>query len=145
MTPHKIVVPLDGSPAALRALEQAIAFLAGCADGEIILVHVQSYGRIDPVGASNFMPPEAIDDAAMHQSQQALAAAIDRCTSSGVTFQSLARMGETAHVITDVTKETGADQIVMGTRGLGSIQSLVLGSVATKVVHLTNIPVTLVK
>jgi nucleotide-binding universal stress UspA family protein len=33
----------------------------------------------------------------------------------------------------------------MGTRGMGAIGNLVLGSVATKVIHLTEVPVTLVK
>ena len=35
--------------------------------------------------------------------------------------------------------------IVMGTRGMGAIANLLLGSVAAKVVHLANVPVTLVK
>jgi nucleotide-binding universal stress UspA family protein len=35
--------------------------------------------------------------------------------------------------------------VVMGTRGTTAISNLVIGSVATKVIHLTTIPVTLVK
>jgi len=35
--------------------------------------------------------------------------------------------------------------IVMGTRGMGTVANLVLGSVATKVIHLSHIPVILVK
>jgi len=35
--------------------------------------------------------------------------------------------------------------IVMGSRGLGSFEGLLLGSVATRVIHLTELPVTLVK
>ena len=37
------------------------------------------------------------------------------------------------------------NQILMGTRGLGSVSSLLLGSVATKVIHLTDVPLLLVK
>jgi nucleotide-binding universal stress UspA family protein len=42
------------------------------------------------------------------------------------------------------------DQIIMGTRGLGAggvaaISGLLLGSIATKVLHLVDVPVTLVK
>jgi nucleotide-binding universal stress UspA family protein len=33
----------------------------------------------------------------------------------------------------------------MGTRGLGPIANLVIGSVATKVIHLVEVPVTLIK
>ena len=42
-------------------------------------------------------------------------------------------------------EELGCDEIIMGTRGMGAIGNLVMGSVATKVVHLAGIPVTLVK
>ena len=35
--------------------------------------------------------------------------------------------------------------VVMGTRGRGAIHNMVLGSVATKVLHLVAVPVTLVK
>ena len=145
MSSQKILVPLDGSPAALRALDHAIACLSGRTEGEIILLHVQSYSRIDPVGASEIMPPEAVDDAARQQSTRALGAAVERCTASRIPFQSLARTGDPAHVIAAVATETGAAQIIMGTRGLGAIQGLILGSIATKVVHLTPLPVTLVK
>jgi len=41
--------------------------------------------------------------------------------------------------------ESGCTQVVMGTRGLGKIANLVLGSVASRVLHLINVPLTLVK
>ena len=50
-----------------------------------------------------------------------------------------------AETIDRIARETMADQIVMGTRGLGRLRGLLLGSVATPVVHLADIPVTLVK
>jgi nucleotide-binding universal stress UspA family protein len=55
------------------------------------------------------------------------------------------RIGSSGQAIAEYANELRCDQIVMGTRGLGSIGSLVLGSVATQVVHLTEHPVTLVK
>jgi nucleotide-binding universal stress UspA family protein len=47
--------------------------------------------------------------------------------------------------IARVAGEARCDQIVMGTRGLGALAGLALGSVATKVLHLVEIPVTLVR
>lgn len=44
-----------------------------------------------------------------------------------------------------MAKSEGVDVIVMGTRGMGALGNLALGSTATKVVHLADVPVTLVK
>ncbi|MFN0298876.1 MAG: universal stress protein [Burkholderiales bacterium] len=53
--------------------------------------------------------------------------------------------GDPASEIATVAGNQHATEIVMGTRGLGGIATLMLGSVATRVVHLVAIPVTLVK
>ena len=50
-----------------------------------------------------------------------------------------------AKTIAEVAREEVVNQIVMGTRGLGGIQGLLLGSVATQVIHLAEVPVTLIK
>lgn len=56
-----------------------------------------------------------------------------------------AEIGAAAETIDRVVRELGADQLVTGTRGLGSLGNLFLGSVAAKVVQLADVPVTLVK
>jgi nucleotide-binding universal stress UspA family protein len=53
-------------------------------------------------------------------------------------------VGDIAPSIVRRAHELGWDFIVMGTRGKGSVRNLVLGSVATKVVQMTDIPVMLV-
>ncbi len=57
----------------------------------------------------------------------------------------MSRSRHVAESVTQTANEEGANYIVMGTRGLGGVESLLLGSVATQVIHLTTIPVTLVK
>lgn len=52
---------------------------------------------------------------------------------------------EPAEAIVRLARERSCGMIVMGTRGMGAIASLVLGSVALKVIHLAEVPVTLVK
>jgi len=50
-----------------------------------------------------------------------------------------------AETIAEFAVSCGCDQIVMGTRGMGSLEGLLLGSITTKVLHLVRVPVTLVK
>lgn len=55
------------------------------------------------------------------------------------------RIGDPAGEIAAQVHEKGLDGVIMGTRGMGQIASLMIGSVATRVVHLVPVPVTLVK
>jgi nucleotide-binding universal stress UspA family protein len=54
-------------------------------------------------------------------------------------------VGDAGEVIAHFVNELKIDQVVMGTRGMGSVANMVLGSVATKVLHLVKVPVLLVK
>jgi nucleotide-binding universal stress UspA family protein len=62
-----------------------------------------------------------------------------------IAFKSIARAGPVAVTIAQVAREESVGQIVMGTRGLGGFQGLLLGSVATQVIHLAEVPITLIK
>lgn len=68
-----------------------------------------------------------------------------RLESTGIAFEAHVRTGNPAEVITDFSREYHCDLIVMGTRGMGAIKNLLLGSVASKVIHLTEKPLLLVK
>jgi nucleotide-binding universal stress UspA family protein len=49
--------------------------------------------------------------------------------------------GGAAHVIADIAKERGADLIVAGTRGLGPVSRLLIGSVTHCLVQIAPCPV----
>ena len=55
------------------------------------------------------------------------------------------QFGDPAQLITEAAKTHGCAHIVMGTRGLGGIEALVLGSTAYKTIHRTGAAVTVVK
>jgi hypothetical protein len=63
---------------------------------------------------------------------------------AGVPYVHHISVGDPAEVIAEFAKQKGCDQIVMGTRGLGAT-GLLLGSVTTKLIHLSDVPVLLVK
>jgi nucleotide-binding universal stress UspA family protein len=54
-------------------------------------------------------------------------------------------VGEAASAIAQAVSEHQCDHVVMGTRGMGGVRNMLLGSVATKVLHAVDVPVTLVK
>lgn len=138
-----ILVPFDGSEPALRALEHA-AKLAKTGDKPaIIVLNVQA-----PM--PSFWPEKLVTEDMLREHYAAegaktLAAAERLLREAGVPSRSAVRSGLAGATIAEFAREERVDGIVMGTRGMGAVGGLVLGSVATRVVHLAEVPVTLVK
>jgi nucleotide-binding universal stress UspA family protein len=138
----RILVPVDGSAPSLRAVKHALALVDG---GEIILVNVQSR---DTLGTSDFAAVVTVEEdrrLAERRSRQALRRAIRLCRDAGVRFAARAEIGPVAETIAALARREGADQIVIGSRGLKGLRRLLLGSVATRVAELARVPVTIVK
>ena len=66
-------------------------------------------------------------------------------TRAGIAHELHVLSGDPASNIARAARERGCRLIVMGSRGLGPLASAALGSVAAKVLHLADVPVTLVK
>jgi len=145
MAPSKILIPVDGSPASLRAVDFAIEMVAQQPNTSLVLLHVQHIPAINLAGAAEAMDASGLPEAAARASDQALKDAIGKSEGANVAFEALARTGHTAEAIAQVAREEDIDHIVMGTRGLGGIEGLLLGSVATQVIHLAKVPITLIK
>jgi nucleotide-binding universal stress UspA family protein len=131
-----ILVPVDGSPASLRALDYAIAHYP---EASFVLLTVQNVEIASELMYSDWQ--ELLEQAAA----KALKEATAKSEAASVRFETFLRMGAIAETIAQVAREKSIDHIVMGARGLGSIQGLLLGSVATKVIHLAEVPITLIK
>jgi nucleotide-binding universal stress UspA family protein len=141
---RKLLVPIDGSESSLRALDHAIE-LARAGDAvELDLLHVNPdpivYGEIQV-----YVPMERMLELQRKQGEAVLAPAADKARSAGVPCRVEMERGDTAAAIVSRADALGCVGIVMGTRGMSAIGNFLLGSVATKVVHLANVPVTLVK
>ena len=145
MTVLKVLTPVDGSPASLRAVDFALEMLSREPGGSLVLLNVQNAGDVDPFGVAAMAPPDWFQDVASKASTNALNSALGKCKAANISFKPIARTGQVAKTIAEVAREEGVNQIVMGTRGLGGIQGLLLGSVATQVIHLAEVPVTLIK
>jgi nucleotide-binding universal stress UspA family protein len=141
----KILIPVDGSPASLRAVDFAIEMVAQDPSTSLVLLHVQNTRAIELAGASEAMDTEWLREAGSRASAKALKDAIGKCEHAGVASEALVRTGQIAEAVGQVAREENVKHIVMGTRGLGGIQGLLLGSVAMQVVHLAEVPITLIK
>lgn len=64
---------------------------------------------------------------------------------AGISYTVQCRVGAAAGQIAEQVHESDCDSVVMGTRGMGLIANVLIGSVASRVVHLVHVPVTLVK
>jgi nucleotide-binding universal stress UspA family protein len=140
---HRPLVPIDGSASAMRALDHAIAELAGRAEAQVHLLNVQT----PPVHAypGKLVPPDLIAQELRREATALLDRALAVATSAGVVAECHVRIGHPADEIAGCATEQGCDAIVMGTRGMGAVGGLLLGSVATRVVQAARVPVTLVK
>lgn len=135
-----LLVPVDGSPIALRAVEYA-ASIAKRASADVWVINVQL-----PVRAEEKDIDRAeIERYLQSQGQPILDAATAILRNQGVPHQARVAIGEIAQTIVGTAQEVRAQQIVMGSRGMSALAGLVLGSNATKVIHLTQVPVTIVK
>ena len=141
----KFLVPVDGSAASGRAIEQLVALLPSYKENpEIHLLNVQA---ALPIGGrvTSFIGQDQIAQYHQEEGLAALAPARQKLDAAGVAYQHHIGVGEVTEVITRYVKDKGCDQIVMGTRGMSGVSSIVLGSVANKVIHASSVPVLLLK
>jgi nucleotide-binding universal stress UspA family protein len=139
----KVLVPVDGSENSLHAVDLVIKSIAEGRQLEVHLLNVQP--QIVSGHARMYLRKDLIDEYYSEEAQKALQAATDRLDKAGVPYTATHQVGNAPEAIAKYVKTKGCGQVVMGSRGLGSVQSMMLGSVATKVLHLVDVPVTLVK
>ena len=140
----KILIPVDGSDMSRRAIELAARMGREGTAPEAILLNVRPQpeirGEISPLDYA------AIERAQSEAQQRVLARALEHAQRAGIQSASIqATQGFPADDIVRMAREKGVDHIVMGTHGRGVAGSILMGSVAQRVVHLSPMPVTLVK
>ena len=140
---QKLLIPIDGSQGALNAARYMIKRHKNGESLEILLLNVQT-----PIVSGNvrlFVSQEMIHNYQDSESQKALHDAKALFDENGIAYKASVLVGHYASAIADFARDQSCDGIVMGTRGMGPLKNLVLGSVALQVIHLSDLPVTLVK
>lgn len=140
-----LLVPVDGSEPALRALTWAIEQSKDRVDARIAVINVQNLALLDLGDAAAIMPPGWEMTAMEAASKKVLDEAVAHARRHGSEVIAKGARGAVGEAIVSFCQDIGASQIIMGTRGLGGVRGLLTGSVAFHVVHLSHVPVTLVK
>ena len=140
----KLLVATDGSDHANRVIDHVIKQAGRCAEPvEVHLLNVQL--PLAGVNIKLFISREDLNAYYHDEGMAALKSGREKLDAAGIKNEFHIGVGDPAQVIVQYAEDKQCEQIVMGTRGLGTVSNLVLGSVATKVIHLAKVPVLLVK
>ena len=136
-----IVIAVDGSENALEAVRHAFKL---CSANAQIRLHLLNVQPPLPLAVSKFVNHHVIRAFHQEEGQKSLTAARALLDQEKIPYEWYIAVGDVADSIVSYAKDKRCEQILMGTRGLSSLSSLLLGSVATRVLHLAEVPVTLI-
>ena len=140
-----IVFATDGSPSAAKASETAIE-LARTSGAKLTVVFV-----IDPypymsLGEGTGDAFQAYMNAAYAASAKVTEDLVEQAQKAGVTMEkSVIEGADVASAIVMVAEQQGGDLVVVGSHGRTGIQKFILGSVASKVLTMSKVPVLIVR
>ena len=137
----KILVAVDGSKPSLKAVQLLIHhcdWYREFPQVELVTVHL-------PVPRVAKLPKDQLERYYVEEGQAMLAPAKRKLDAAGVRYTAHVLVGPVAEAIVKHAKDKRCDLIYIGTRGMTELGKALLGSTATKVLHISEIPVLLVK
>ncbi len=141
---HSILVAIDGSEHAQRALSEAID-LAQLSNARLTVMTVQQQPSTLLVGGPVVPPVDmrSLDEAMRQEHEQLLESAIEQVPQD-VSVVKMLVQGSPASAIIAQARKDGNDLIVLGSRGRGEVASMLLGSVSHQVLQRSAVPVLVV-
>lgn len=141
--PQVIVVAIDGSDQSQRAADLAAA-LARAHTSRLVMITV-----VRPPegwwGVTGQPPsPEALSEALVEGQQEILRQAENRTNLAGIEYGTAEELGDPTSVILAACERESADLLVVGRRGAGLVERVVMGSVADRLAHHSPVPILIV-
>lgn len=144
----KILVPFDGSEHAKKALTQAIALAEACDHAKLYLASVcnmvSAMSNFDQVSIAEGCLTTKLTEDLEAQCKADLEEA-EKMVPAGMDYETLYEVGSPGPVLLNMTEEKECDLVVMGSRGLGPLKGIFMGSVSSYLVSRSKCPVLIVK
>ena len=137
---RKILIPVDGSDASIRAMRHAVLLAKGLG-ASVFVYHVFHLPR-----AAGIVMTKSMKESTEEKIITILNSAKNIALKSDVPCKQQSQGGgNSGKKIVDFTEKYNFDMIVMGSRGMGSAKEVFLGSTSNHVLHKPKIPVLIVK
>lgn len=144
---YRLLLASDGSENSIRAAEFVVGLvaLAPAIKVTVIVVNdiLEKIKYYSPLRTPTVIVE--VDALFKEKAKEALDVTLEFLEKKGVKATGLTKLGNPAGDIVDYARAEGINHIVIGSRGMGSLKGIVLGSVSSKVVQLAGCPVTIVK
>ena len=133
----KILLPVDGSEAALDAVRHALRLVGNGLSASFVLANVQEPANLYEMVTAH--DPEVLRQVSSSAAEHLLAAAEPLLAAAGVSWEREIASGDPGHVLAEMIERHGIDAVVMGVRGA------VAGSVSHWLLTHGPVPVTVVR
>jgi nucleotide-binding universal stress UspA family protein len=134
----RVLVPTDGSDAAGAAVDHAVAVADACGAAVRVLSVVDTRAL---AAQSELAPSDVVIESLEERSEHAISEVAERCEAAGLSVETAVARGPPSQAICEDAEESGADLVVMGTRGRSGLDRVLLGSVTERTVRHAPVPV----
>lgn len=144
---NTIIVPVDGSDHSKKAIEHACA-IAKVSDGKIVLLHVanivSAISNFDQTPITGgYVSEQLAKD--MEETGREILEDAKKLLPEDVKAETEFEVGSPGPTVIEVAKKHNADLIIMGSRGLGLLKGIFMGSVSSYVTSHETCPVLIIK
>ncbi len=149
MTPEKsffkkMLLPVDGSDASLKAAEYALR-LAACEQCDVLVLHVVDEDVADDMASFSDRSREAVLEKMKSSGREYINDIQKKADDQKLGIETVVAVGIPSRIILSAAREREIDLIVMGTVGRKGARRVLIGSVTERVIEHSHIPVLVVK
>jgi nucleotide-binding universal stress UspA family protein len=137
----KILIAVDGSKPSMKAVQLLVEHSDWYREPpavELVAVHL-------PVPKVGHLNKAQLERYYQEEGEGMLAAAKKKLDGAGIPYKATVLVGPVAEALVKHAKDKRCDLIYIGTRGMSELGKALVGSTATKVLHISDVPVLLVK